>query len=165
MRKNLDALERGLVLKAVAATRGKKKEACELLGIDPRNLGYYLRKHAITDEELREQFDSLPGKFGEAGARGQQDVLDHAVRGPQVDHVAADRQPVGHHSEVGVPYPHRDRPGDRIRRDSSPKGDGPRDAALRVPLYRRRARRRPAGIDAACPAVGRQEQPERVAAQ
>jgi two-component system response regulator AtoC len=53
LRKNLDALERGLVLKAVAATRGKKKEACELLGIDPRNLGYYLRKHAITDEELR----------------------------------------------------------------------------------------------------------------
>ncbi|HVS11736.1 MAG TPA: sigma-54 dependent transcriptional regulator [Planctomycetota bacterium] len=53
LRKNLDALERGLVLKAVAVTRGKKKEACELLGIDPRNLGYYLRKHAITDEELR----------------------------------------------------------------------------------------------------------------
>jgi DNA-binding NtrC family response regulator len=49
LRKNLDALERDIVLRAIAHTQGKKKEASLLLGIDPRNLGYYLRKHKITE--------------------------------------------------------------------------------------------------------------------
>jgi DNA-binding NtrC family response regulator len=49
LRKNLDALERDIVIRAIAHTQGKKKEASILLGIDPRNLGYYLRKHKITE--------------------------------------------------------------------------------------------------------------------
>jgi two-component system response regulator FlrC len=49
LRKNLDALEKDIVIKAIAHTQGKKKDAALLLGIDPRNLGYYLRKHKITE--------------------------------------------------------------------------------------------------------------------
>ena len=52
LRRNLEHLERGLVLKAIARTRGKKREACDLLGIDARNLGYYVRKHRIREEEM-----------------------------------------------------------------------------------------------------------------
>lgn len=54
LRKNLDAVEREIVLRALARTGGKKKEASLLLGIDPRNLGYYLRKHKITDAKGKE---------------------------------------------------------------------------------------------------------------
>jgi Nif-specific regulatory protein len=54
LRWNLDRLERDLVLRAIAKTRGRKREACDLLGIDARNLGYYLRKHRIRDEEVRQ---------------------------------------------------------------------------------------------------------------
>ncbi len=53
LRRNLDQLERSLVLKCIAKTRGKKREACDLLGIDARNLGYYVRKHKIREEEIR----------------------------------------------------------------------------------------------------------------
>jgi len=49
LRKNLDALERDILLRVIAHTQGKKKEVSLLLGIDPRNLGYYLRKHKITE--------------------------------------------------------------------------------------------------------------------
>jgi len=54
LRKNLDAAEREIVLRALAHTHGKKKEASLLLGIDPRNLGYYLRKHKIGDGKGKE---------------------------------------------------------------------------------------------------------------
>ncbi|MFN0242829.1 MAG: sigma-54-dependent transcriptional regulator [Planctomycetota bacterium] len=54
LRSNLDAAEREIVLRSLAHSRGKKKEAANLLGIDPRNLGYYLRKHKITDKEAGE---------------------------------------------------------------------------------------------------------------
>jgi DNA-binding NtrC family response regulator len=47
LRRNLDELEKQLIVKAIAACDGKKKEACAQLGIDPRNLGYYLRKHGL----------------------------------------------------------------------------------------------------------------------
>ena len=53
LRRNLDHLERGLVLRAIASTKGKKREACDLLGIDARNLGYYVRKHKISEDELK----------------------------------------------------------------------------------------------------------------
>jgi transcriptional regulator with GAF, ATPase, and Fis domain len=36
-----------LVLKALAKAGGVKKDAAALLGIDPRNMGYYFRKHGI----------------------------------------------------------------------------------------------------------------------
>ncbi|HKX45113.1 MAG TPA: helix-turn-helix domain-containing protein, partial [Planctomycetota bacterium] len=49
LRSNLDAAERELVLKALARSAGLKKQAAFLLGIDPRNLGYYLRKHGVSD--------------------------------------------------------------------------------------------------------------------
>jgi two-component system NtrC family response regulator len=47
LRRNLDAVEKELVLAALARSQGVKKEAAHMLGIDPRNLGYYLRKHRI----------------------------------------------------------------------------------------------------------------------
>jgi DNA-binding NtrC family response regulator len=49
LRKNLDLAEKQLVLRALERTEGKKKEAAQLLGIDPRNLGYYLRKHGLSE--------------------------------------------------------------------------------------------------------------------
>ncbi|MBK7874756.1 MAG: sigma-54-dependent Fis family transcriptional regulator [Planctomycetes bacterium] len=49
LRKNLDALEKELVQRALVHTHNKKKEAAILLGIDPRNLGYYLRKHKLSE--------------------------------------------------------------------------------------------------------------------
>jgi transcriptional regulator with GAF, ATPase, and Fis domain len=51
LRRNVDLREREMVLGALRRCAGVKKEACELLGIDPRNLGYYLRKHKIKEEE------------------------------------------------------------------------------------------------------------------
>jgi two-component system, NtrC family, response regulator AtoC len=47
LRRNLDQLEKQLVLRALELSGGRKKDAAQLLGIDPRNLGYYLRKHAL----------------------------------------------------------------------------------------------------------------------
>jgi DNA-binding NtrC family response regulator len=49
LRRNLDAREKELLLKALARTGGRKREASALLGIDPRNLGYYLRKHELSE--------------------------------------------------------------------------------------------------------------------
>jgi DNA-binding NtrC family response regulator len=49
LRTRLDAAEKEIVLAALARSEGKKKDAAHMLGIDPRNLGYYLRKHEITD--------------------------------------------------------------------------------------------------------------------
>jgi DNA-binding NtrC family response regulator len=61
LRRNLDVLERGLVLKSIQRTRGKKREACDLLGIDARNLGYYLRKHKIREDEMKQAAESDGG--------------------------------------------------------------------------------------------------------
>lgn len=47
LRPNLDALERELVQRALVRAEGVKKQAAFLLGVDPRNLGYYLRKHGL----------------------------------------------------------------------------------------------------------------------
>jgi DNA-binding NtrC family response regulator len=51
LRKNLDAAEKQLVERALERAAGRKKDAAALLGIDPRNLGYYLRKHGIGEGE------------------------------------------------------------------------------------------------------------------
>jgi DNA-binding NtrC family response regulator len=51
IRLNLDAREKELVLGALERTRGRKKDASNLLGIDARNLGYYLRKHKLQAGE------------------------------------------------------------------------------------------------------------------
>jgi DNA-binding NtrC family response regulator len=58
LRKNLDAAEKEILLRALAHTHGRKKEASLLLGIDPRNLGYYLRKHGIAEAKGREESDA-----------------------------------------------------------------------------------------------------------
>ncbi len=50
IRSNLDAREKELVLGALERAKGKKRDASDLLGIDARNLGYYLRKHKIGAE-------------------------------------------------------------------------------------------------------------------
>ncbi len=50
LRARLDMLERDLVQRALAQAGGVKKEASRMLGIDPRNLGYYLRKHDLQSE-------------------------------------------------------------------------------------------------------------------
>ncbi len=46
--------EREVVIEALKASGGVRKEAARLLGIDQRNLGYYLRKHAIDAEGVGE---------------------------------------------------------------------------------------------------------------
>jgi DNA-binding NtrC family response regulator len=50
LRKNIDAAEKQLVLKALERAGTRKKEAAQLLGIDPRNLAYYLRKHGLSEK-------------------------------------------------------------------------------------------------------------------
>lgn len=47
LRRALHETERRLLLAALERAEGVKKEASRLLGIDPRNLPYYLRKHEI----------------------------------------------------------------------------------------------------------------------
>ena len=49
IRKRVDKLEQELILEALAKAGGRKKEAAELLGIDPKNLAYYIRKHGISE--------------------------------------------------------------------------------------------------------------------
>ncbi len=47
LRTNLDAREKELLQQALALSGGRKKDAANLLGVDARNLGYYLRKHGL----------------------------------------------------------------------------------------------------------------------
>jgi two-component system response regulator AtoC len=47
LRDSLNALERQLLLEAHRRAGGVRKEAAHLLGIDPRNLSYYMRKHDL----------------------------------------------------------------------------------------------------------------------
>ncbi|MBI4606412.1 MAG: sigma-54-dependent Fis family transcriptional regulator [Planctomycetes bacterium] len=49
IRRRLDALERKLILEALERSSGKKRAAASLLGIDPKNVGYYLKKHGISE--------------------------------------------------------------------------------------------------------------------
>jgi transcriptional regulator with GAF, ATPase, and Fis domain len=46
--------EREVVLEALRRSGGVRKEAARLLGIDQRNLGYYLRKHGIDADRVTE---------------------------------------------------------------------------------------------------------------
>jgi DNA-binding NtrC family response regulator len=47
LRTALTRLERELLAEAVKRSRGVRKEAARLLGIDPRNLAYYVKKHGL----------------------------------------------------------------------------------------------------------------------
>ena len=52
LRAALGLHEKEIVLAALRRSGGVRKEAALLLGIDQRNLGYYLRKHGIDPERL-----------------------------------------------------------------------------------------------------------------
>jgi DNA-binding NtrC family response regulator len=49
IKKRVDGLERRLIATAVKRAGGKKRDAALLLGVDPKNLGYYLKKHGLGD--------------------------------------------------------------------------------------------------------------------
>jgi DNA-binding NtrC family response regulator len=49
LRDALTRLERDVLLEAQRRSGGVRKEAARLLGVDPRNLAYYLRKHGLAD--------------------------------------------------------------------------------------------------------------------
>ncbi len=51
IRRRVDALERELIAEAIGRSSGRKREAAALLGIDPKNFGYYLRKHGVLPGE------------------------------------------------------------------------------------------------------------------
>jgi DNA-binding NtrC family response regulator len=52
VRAALTRLEKELVREAIRRSGGVRKEAARLMGIDPRNLGYYLRKHHLDADAL-----------------------------------------------------------------------------------------------------------------
>ena len=50
LRRRLERAERRFLQEALDAAGGSKKEAAVLLGIDPKNISYYLRKHEVRDD-------------------------------------------------------------------------------------------------------------------
>jgi transcriptional regulator with GAF, ATPase, and Fis domain len=54
LRESLNRLERELLLEAQRRASGVRKDAAHLLGIDPRNLAYYLHKHGLGTESTEE---------------------------------------------------------------------------------------------------------------
>jgi two-component system response regulator AtoC len=55
LRENLDRLERTLILEAHRRSGGVRRDAARLLGIDPRNLAYYFRKHGLDPDAPADQ--------------------------------------------------------------------------------------------------------------
>jgi two-component system response regulator AtoC len=47
LREALNRLERELIVEALRRARQVRKDAAQLLGIDPRNISYYMRKHGL----------------------------------------------------------------------------------------------------------------------
>ena len=47
LRSNLKRAEKRLLERALAQSGGSKRQAAKLLGVDERNLGYFLRKHGM----------------------------------------------------------------------------------------------------------------------
>jgi two-component system response regulator AtoC len=54
LREALNRLERELLVEAHRRAAGVRKEAARLLGIDPRNLSYYMRKHDFDADAVEE---------------------------------------------------------------------------------------------------------------
>jgi two-component system response regulator AtoC len=54
LREALNKLESELLLEAHRRARGVRKEAARLLGIDPRNLSYYMKKHDLDAGSVEE---------------------------------------------------------------------------------------------------------------
>jgi DNA-binding NtrC family response regulator len=59
LREATGRLERDLILEADRRSNGLRKETARLLGIDPRNLGYYFRKHGLGGEDPGEESEKL----------------------------------------------------------------------------------------------------------
>jgi len=55
LRDTLDRIERSLILEAQRRSHGVRREAARLLGIDPRNLAYYFRKHGLDPDAPADQ--------------------------------------------------------------------------------------------------------------
>lgn len=53
LRDSLQQEERRILLEALRAARGVKRDAARLLGIDERNLAYYLRKHNLMETKAQ----------------------------------------------------------------------------------------------------------------
>jgi len=53
LRDSLQEEERRILLEALRAARGVKRDAARLLGIDERNLAYYLRKHNLMETKAQ----------------------------------------------------------------------------------------------------------------
>jgi DNA-binding NtrC family response regulator len=49
LRERREALERDLVARALESSGGQRKEAAHLLGIDPKNMAYYMKKHGLME--------------------------------------------------------------------------------------------------------------------
>ena len=52
LRTQLNLLEKQILLDTLLRARGIKKHAAAMLGIDPRNMPYLLRKHRLMAESL-----------------------------------------------------------------------------------------------------------------
>jgi DNA-binding NtrC family response regulator len=52
LRQALERREREVLVDALKRSGGVRKEAARLLGIDQRNLGYYLRKHGVDPDAV-----------------------------------------------------------------------------------------------------------------
>lgn len=51
LRRRTEEFQRELVREALSRSQGRRSECARLLGIDPRNLAYYLRKHGFIEDE------------------------------------------------------------------------------------------------------------------
>jgi len=54
LRESLNRLERQLLVEALRRAGGVRKDAAQRLGIDPRNLSYYLKKHDLDADAIEE---------------------------------------------------------------------------------------------------------------
>ena len=52
LRTALAAHEREVLIQALRSSGGMRREAARLLGIDQRNLGYYLKKHGVDPDAV-----------------------------------------------------------------------------------------------------------------
>jgi DNA-binding NtrC family response regulator len=60
LRRRVENLEKSLISEALSRVGGKKREAASLLGIDPKNLAYYLKKHGMGEGLGDSPEDSTP---------------------------------------------------------------------------------------------------------